>query len=66
MLANLKKCEFSQQTLVYLGHVIGGGELKIDLAKMEDIMKWLVPTNVIEVRIFLGEAQYFYKFIASF
>jgi hypothetical protein len=27
---------------VYLGYVIGGGELKIDLAKMEAIMKWSV------------------------
>jgi hypothetical protein len=30
LLDNLKKCEFSQQSLVYLGYVIGGGELKID------------------------------------
>jgi hypothetical protein len=55
LLANLKKCDFSQQCLVYLGYVISGGELKIDLAKMEAIMKWLVLTNFIEVRsFFLG------------
>jgi hypothetical protein len=24
--------------------VIGGGELKIDLAKMEAILKWSIPT----------------------
>jgi len=40
---------------VNLGYVIDGGELKIDPAKMEAIIKWLVPTNVTKVRIFLGE-----------
>jgi len=33
---------------------------------MEAIMKWLVATNVIEVRSFIGAAQYLRKFIASF
>jgi hypothetical protein len=46
--------------------VISVWELNIDHAKMEAIIKWLVPTNVIEVRIFVGEAQYLRKFIASF
>jgi len=63
LLATLKKCEFAQQSLVY---VTGGGELKIDLAKMDTILKWPIPTNVIEVRIFVGVARYLRKFIASF
>jgi hypothetical protein len=37
---------------VYFGYVINGGELKIDILKMEAIMKWSIPTNVTEVRIF--------------
>jgi hypothetical protein len=51
---------------VYLEYVIGGGELKIDLAKMEDIMEWPIPTNVAKVRIFVGETQYLKQFIVSF
>jgi hypothetical protein len=51
---------------VYLGYVISGGELKIYPTKMEAIMKWPVPTNVIEVRSFVGETKYLWKFIASF
>ena len=39
MLENLKNCEFAHQPLVYLGYVIGGGELKIDPSKMAAIMK---------------------------
>ena len=66
MLANLKKCEFVQQSLEYLGYVIGGGELKIDPSKMKATMKWSVPTNVSEVRSFIGVAQCLRKFITSF
>jgi hypothetical protein len=66
LLANLKKCDFSQQSLVYLGYVIGGGELKIDPIKMEAIMKSPVPTNYTQVRSFVGKAQYLQKFIESF
>jgi len=51
---------------VYLGYVIGGGEMKIDPSKMEVIMKWSVPTNVSEVRGFIGATQYLRKFIALF
>jgi len=51
---------------VYPGYVINGGELKISTSKMEVIMKWSVPTNVFEVRSFIGAAHYRRKFTASF
>jgi len=39
LLANLKKCKFSEQLLAYLGYMIGGGELKINPKKMDAIIK---------------------------
>jgi len=33
----LSKCEFGKTSLNYLGHIIRGGELKIDLSKVEVI-----------------------------
>jgi len=33
---------------------------------MEAIMKWLMPTNVSEVKSFIGATQCLRKFIASF
>lgn len=66
LLDNLMKYEFAQQSLVYMGYVIGGKELKIDPSKTKAIMKWPVPTNVFEVNIFIGATQYLRKFIASF
>ena len=56
LLANLKKCDFVQQSLLYLGYVISGGELNIDPSKMEGIVKWMVPTNFFEVSYFYGLA----------
>jgi len=43
---------------VDLGYVISGGELKIDPAKAEAIMKCPIPTNVTGVRIFNGATKY--------
>jgi hypothetical protein len=37
---NMPKCEFGKTSLVYLGYIVGGGELKIDPYKVEPIMKW--------------------------
>jgi hypothetical protein len=60
-LDNIKKCEFSQQSLVYLGYVTGGGELNIDPPNTEAIMKWSVATNVTKVKSFVGETYYLQK-----
>ena len=43
-----------------------GWELKIDLAKMEAIIKWIVPTNVTKVTIYFGETQNLHNFISSY
>jgi hypothetical protein len=50
---------------VCLGNLIGGGELKINPKNMEIIIGWLVPTNFIEFRIFVGESRYMWNFISS-
>jgi hypothetical protein len=62
----MSKCEFGKTSLIYLGHIVGGGELKIDPSKVKVILEWPKPNNVTEVRSFLGAAQYWRKFIANF
>jgi hypothetical protein len=66
LFSNLEKYDFDQQSLVYLGYMINGGELKIDLINMEAKMKWPIPTNINEFRSFVGETQYLKKFITYF
>jgi hypothetical protein len=48
-----------------LGHIVGGGQLKIDRSKVEVIVNWSKPTSATEVRIFLGAIQYWRNFIAN-
>ena len=33
----MSKCEFGKTSLVYLGHIVGGGELRIDPSKVEPL-----------------------------
>jgi hypothetical protein len=40
------KCEFGKISLIYLGHIVGGGELKIDPSKVKVILDWPKPNNV--------------------
>ena len=62
----LSKCEFGKTSLNYLGHIVGGGELKIDPSKVAIIVNWPKPKSATEVRSFLGVAQYWRNFIAKF
>lgn len=50
----MSKCEFGKTALVYLGHIVGGGALRINPAKIEAIMKWPTPKSITEVRSFFG------------
>ena len=50
----MSKCEFGKTSLIYLGHIFGGGELKIDPSKVKVILECSRPSNVIEVRSFFG------------
>jgi len=54
----LSKCEFCKTSLNYLSHIVGGGELKIDTSKVAIIVNFPTPKFAIEVKSFLGVAQY--------
>jgi hypothetical protein len=62
----MSKCEFGKTSLVYLGYIVGNGQLKLDPAKVEVIVKWPKPTTLTKVKSFLGAVQYWRKFIANF
>ena len=66
MYGKLSKCSFYQSRIHYLGHVISGEGITVDLAKFEDIMEWSAPKNVSKVRSFMGLAGYYRRFIEGF
>src|SRR5579863_10557988 len=61
-----KKCQFFKKELAFLGHIVGEDSVKLDLDKVTAVQKQLVPTNLLELRQFLGLASYYRKFIQGF
>ena len=64
--AKLDKSEFWLKEVVFLGHVISAGGIFVDPKKVEVVLKWERPTNVIEIGSFLGLAGYYRRFIEGF
>jgi len=52
--------------VVLFGHVISAEGIFVDPRKVEAVLKWERPTNVIEIRSFLGLAGYYQRFIKGF
>ena len=57
--AKLKKCEFWQPSVAFLGHIISVDGVSVDPHKIEAIVNWLKPTNMTEVRSFMGLVGYY-------
>ena len=64
--AKLSKCEFWLREVAFLGHIVSAGGISVDPEKIQAILDWLSPTNVFEIRSFLGLAGYYRKFVEGF
>ena len=52
--------------LSFLGHIVSEEGILVDPKKVEEIIEWKPPRNVIEVRSFLGLAGYYRRFVKGF
>ena len=59
----LEKCQFDVPEVEYLGMMVKPGQLAIDSVKLDGIAAWPTPTNVKDVRSFLGFANFYCQFI---
>ena len=63
---NLIKSDFGHAHVIYLGHVVGQGQVKPVMAKVEAIINYPVPHSKKEVMRFLGMSGYYRKFCKNF
>jgi RNase H-like domain found in reverse transcriptase/Reverse transcriptase (RNA-dependent DNA polymerase) len=61
-----EKCSFEQPSIEFLGVRITQGEVQMDNTKVEKVCNWRIPTNVTEVRKFLGFTRYYRYFIKDY
>jgi RNase H-like domain found in reverse transcriptase len=61
-----EKCSFKQPSIEFLGVRITQGEVQMDDTKVEKVRNWRPPTNVTEVRKFLGFTGYYRYFIKDY
>ncbi|GJT08194.1 putative reverse transcriptase domain-containing protein [Tanacetum coccineum] len=64
--AKFSKYEFWLREVQFLGHVINGNGIHVDPSKIEAVKNWEAPRSPTKVRLFLGLAGYYRRFIENF
>ena len=62
----LNKCSFFKEQIHYLDHLVSGTSILTPANKIEAPMKLKPPTNIKEVRHFLGFTGFYWKFICYY
>ena len=62
----LFKCEFFQTSITYLGHLINYDDIMPDPKKLSAVKDWPTPKSILDVRSFLGLANYFRRYVKGF
>ena len=62
----LEKCSFAKEEVHFLGHIVGRGRIRMDENKVKAIRDWEPTTRVPQLRLFLGMANYYRRFIHGY
>jgi hypothetical protein len=61
-----EKCKFHQQEVKYLGLIISMEGIKMNPEKIRAMQDWEPPSNLKDVCIFLGFANFYHCFICNY
>ena len=64
--AALRKCDFYEDRIHHLGHIISDRGISGDLEKIEAVMSWPAPRKLTYVRSFVGLAGHCKKFTEGY
>lgn len=62
----LSKCRFAQSEISYLGHTVCARGIATDSSKIEAVSSWPTPTNVKELRSFMGLVGFYRCFVRHY
>ncbi|KAL5960438.1 Retrovirus-related Pol polyprotein from transposon, partial [Taenia solium] len=63
---NLKKCHFLQCSVTFLGQTVSSDGMAVTEDHTNQVRTWPTPTNQMEIRSFLGLANYYRRFVKGF
>ena len=64
--ANLKKCQFGTDKVLFLGYIVSPSGVQIELERIESIKNWPEPQSIKEIQVFIGFANFYRWFIRNF
>ena len=64
--ANIDKCVFCLDHVVFLGFVVSSQGVQVDQEKVKAIQEWPTPKTIGEVRSFHGLASFYRRFVRDF
>ena len=66
LFANLKKCRFHKHEIRFLGYVVSAQRVRIEDKRIEAVRNWPKPKSMKDIQVFLGFANFYWRFIQSF
>ena len=61
-----EKCHFFKKSVKYLGHVVSENGVETDPGKIAPLTTWPRPTNISELKSFLGFTGYYRRFVKDY